>query len=107
MGGQRTILSNFANISLDKIIGARIPHFQLNADNTYFGLKEAGFVYDSSWPTSTANPLFPYTLDYSSTQQCYVGTCPTANISGMWVIPIIDWIGMDGNQCNKLLACDV
>lgn len=51
-------------------------------------------------------PLFPYTLDYKSTQECVLGTnCPNEPFPGFWMLPINDFVGENGD-CNNLGACN-
>ena len=63
--------------------------------------------WDSSWPTQTfRNPgLWPYTLDYKSTQDCEVGPCPEDSIPGFWVAPMIDWTDQQNIVCSMVDAC--
>lgn len=104
MGGQRTILSKFANIPLADVLGARIPLFEFN-NQTFAGLKEAGFLYDNSWTALSVRPYFPHTLDFKSDMQCFISLCQDQGVPGLWEVPIVDWRGMDNEQCNKLQAC--
>lgn len=105
MGGQKTIISTFANIPTAEIAGARIPLLEFN-NNSFAGLKEAGFKYDNSWPTLSTKPYFPHTLDFKSDMNCFLPLCQAESVPGFFEIPIVDWKDMEGHNCNKLLACE-
>ena len=84
-------------------------------------LAENNFQYDCSWPTraygytDAEQGLFPYTLDYKSTQDCPIKPCPECKYPGVWVQPMTDledeWIGSNpncptcGNLCSMLDGC--
>ncbi|XP_055372797.1 chitin deacetylase 7 [Condylostylus longicornis] len=106
-GGQRDMMAHFAQIKKEDIKGIRTPLFEISANTTYFALKEMGLTYDSSWPTQhfTHPGMWPYTLDYQSTQDCPLARCPTASIPGVWVSPLLDWTDVVGNKCAMLDAC--
>ncbi|XP_060518574.1 chitin deacetylase 8 [Cylas formicarius] len=107
-GGQKKIISKFANIPEKDIIGVRTPQLQLNGNYSISAFVDAGFKYDSSWPTQSNRPLLPYTLDYLSSQDCELGaTCPNEPFKGFWILPIVDLNGAEDKQCNSLGACDV
>lgn len=106
-GGARELIAHFANIPVESIRGARTPNLQLNGDVTFQAYSESGLAYDNSWPTYTNSKLFPYTLDYLSSQTCVVGTCPTESFPGFWVVPINNLKGQDGNECNSLFGCSL
>ncbi|CAH1961452.1 unnamed protein product [Acanthoscelides obtectus] len=106
--GMKKILAKFANIPEDQIIGARTPQFQLAGNHTIAAYRTANLSYDSSWPTLPSLPMFPYTLDYATTQQCTLGSeCPNESFPGFWVLPINDLRDKDGNECNVLLDCNI
>lgn len=105
--GQKIILNKFANIPSKKIRGVRTPQLQLNGDASIQAYVKSELDYDSSWPSLPAFPLFPYTLDYKSTQGCLLGAkCPTSSFKGFWVLPIIDLNGHN-KECNALATCGV
>ncbi|XP_076266915.1 chitin deacetylase 8-like [Rhynchophorus ferrugineus] len=102
-GGQRKIISKFANIDEKYITGVMTPQFQLAGDNSIKAFVQQGFAYDSSWPTKS--PYFPYTFDYASTQSCDVGnSCPKESHPGFWEAPIIDLVSED-DVCATIAAC--
>ncbi|KAL4716750.1 hypothetical protein ACJJTC_001906 [Scirpophaga incertulas] len=106
-GEQRVMMSHFANIPIDEIQGIRMPFLQMPGNASFEVLAESGMTYDCSWPTIThIDPgLWPYTLDYASTQDCVIAPCPTASIPGKWVIPMISWIDEDGTPCSMVDSC--
>ncbi|GBP35665.1 hypothetical protein EVAR_74990_1 [Eumeta japonica] len=79
----------------------------MTGNNTFQVMAEVGLQYDCSWPTiSHVNPgLWPYTLDYSTIQDCPVPPCPTASIPGVWVLPMVSWIDLNGNPCAMVDSC--
>nr|XP_022917099.1 uncharacterized protein LOC111426689 [Onthophagus taurus] len=103
--GQRILISKFANIPFEKIVGARTPNLAINGDTTFSAYKKSGILYDNSWPTVHYNRFFPYTLDYKSLQMCPIGVCPTGSFPGMWVLPMIDHVSKTGAVCNALSTC--
>lgn len=107
-GGQRTIISHFANIPVEDIVGARTPLFEIEGDVSIQAYQQAELTYDNSWPTYSKTKLFPYTLDYSSSQQCTVSNqCPVEAHPGFWILPIINIQGTDNTDCNALQNCGV
>ncbi|XP_072383995.1 chitin deacetylase 7-like [Diabrotica undecimpunctata] len=104
--GQKHILSHFANIPINEIQGVRTPQFTLAGDDSIKAYREANFTYDNSWLSST--PLFPYTLDYKSTQACSSDSlCPNEAFPGFWVLPVNTIKGMDGKECTYLSKCGI
>ena len=88
--------------------GFRAPFLALT-ENMYAALFLNGFTYDLSWPSGkyTNPPLYPYTLDFRSIQDCPVGECPIMPYPGLWVIPNIDLMNKDGTVCGSMMdACD-
>jgi hypothetical protein len=71
-------------------------------------MNENGF-YDCSWPTQdyVGQGLYPYTLDYKTTQDCRVGKCPVETHPGAWVVPMVDWVGVNGLPCAMVDACSL
>ncbi|RZC36106.1 hypothetical protein BDFB_003224 [Asbolus verrucosus] len=106
-GGEKTIISKFANIPAEAILGMRIPFLQLSGDNSFQVTKDIGLSYDCSWPTQNfVKPgLWPYTLDYASNQDCPIGPCPKSSIPGVWVFPMIDWRDQANVVCSMVDAC--
>lgn len=77
--------------------------YLLAGNNSFEMIKKAGLKYDCSWPTS--KNLWPYTLDYKSTQECHIGPCPTASIPGVWVVPMINWKDNNNVSCPMVDSC--
>ncbi|XP_056636813.1 chitin deacetylase 8-like [Diorhabda sublineata] len=106
--GQKQIISKYANIPSEAIVGARTPQLQLAGDNSIKAYVTAELSYDSSWPSLPSSRFFPYTLDYASTQACLLGAeCPTGSFPGFWILPINDLQSSDGTGCNNLASCDI
>ncbi|VEN54932.1 unnamed protein product [Callosobruchus maculatus] len=106
--GMKKILTKFANIPSENILGVRTPQFQLAGNHTIAAYQAADLKYDSSWPTLPSLPLFPYTLDFASTQQCTLGSeCPNEAFPGFWILPINDLAGKNGKECNVLYNCNI
>lgn len=105
--GERELISKFAKIPIEDIQGLRLPFLQLSGNNSYHMMHENNFKYDISWPTQNyiAPGLWPYTLDHRTTQECVIGPCPSEELTGTWVIPMLDWKDLDGNSCAMLDAC--
>jgi hypothetical protein len=103
-GAQRKILAKFANIPEEKITGTLTPQLQLAGENSINAFTSQGFSYDNSWPSRTQ--LFPYTLDYASTQVCDTGAnCPKESHKGFWMAPIVDLTSDDGSLCATIASC--
>lgn len=71
--GQRKIVSDFAEIPETEITGIRMPFLQLAGDQQYKMLYDNGFVYDFSRTQWSSKRMWPYTLDYESNQDCFLG----------------------------------
>ncbi|CAK1589663.1 unnamed protein product [Parnassius mnemosyne] len=106
-GDQKLQMAHFANIPINEIKGVRIPFLQMTGNSSFQVMAEVGLQYDATWPTIRfTNPgLWPYTLDYASTQDCFIPPCPTASIPGPWVLPMISWIDLNGNPCSMVDSC--
>ncbi|XP_063393001.1 chitin deacetylase 8-like [Cydia fagiglandana] len=106
-GDQRLQMSHFANIPIDAIKGLRIPFLQMTGNASFQVLADYGLEYDCSMPTvNQINPgLWPYTLDYASTQECVIPECPTASIPGVWVLPMVSWVDLGGFTCSMVDSC--
>lgn len=79
IGGMREILRKWGNVNEEDVKGYRAPYIQVGGNTEFKVLKELGFLYESSMPTRifADEPLWPYTLDYRSTQECVIPPCPT------------------------------
>ncbi|KAI5634284.1 polysaccharide deacetylase domain-containing protein [Phthorimaea operculella] len=106
-GGQRRQMAHFANIPIDQIKGVRLPFLQMTGNASFQVMADVGLTYDASWPTTSfINPgLWPYTLDYASSQDCIIPPCPSASFPGVWVLPIVSWLDTNGGFCSFADAC--
>lgn len=104
-GGARQLVAHFANIPIDSIKGARTPNLQLNGNVTFEAYRKSNLTFDNSWTALSSSTLYPYTLDYRSTQPCSVGTCPNEPFPGFWVFPINNIKGQNDVECNSLFGC--
>lgn len=104
--GQREIIAKFAGIPIEDVKGARTPQLLIDGDNTFTAYHQSGILYDSSWPSRSDLMFFPYTLDYLSSQSCLSeASCPVSSFPGIWVLPIIDFIGNSSRECHSLYDC--
>jgi hypothetical protein len=105
-GGQKTIISTFAKIPAEDIVGVRTPQLQLEGDVSIDAYVNSEFKYDNSWPTMSTELFLPYTLDYASTQRCTVTMkCPTESHPHFWIAPITNIKGANDIECNSLATC--
>ncbi|XP_062135395.1 chitin deacetylase 7 [Drosophila sulfurigaster albostrigata] len=106
-GAQLQILETFAKVDPKKIQGMRLPFLQISGNKTFEAVKSLGLTYDSSWPTQQFKnpPMWPYTLDYLSVQDCQIGPCPNAELPGVWVNPMVTWTDTEGYSCSMIDAC--
>ncbi|XP_026735424.1 uncharacterized protein LOC113499228 [Trichoplusia ni] len=104
---QRVLTSHFANIPMDAIKGVRLPFLQMSGDTSFQVMSDFGLVYDCSWITNNySDPaLWPYTLEYKSTQDCVVPPCPTASIPKTWVMPMVSWTDLNHTKCAMADTC--
>ncbi|KAJ8708394.1 hypothetical protein PYW07_010519 [Mythimna separata] len=104
---QRIQIAHFANISTESVKGVRLPFLQLAGNASFQVMADYGLEYDSSWPTSAYRDpgLWPYTLDYASTQDCTMPPCPTASIPKPWVQPLVSWTDLQGLPCVMADSC--
>ena len=81
IAGQREILRKWGQVKAEDVVGFRVPFLQLGGNTMYQVLLDNKFLYDSSMPTQkfTDPPMWPYTLDYRSTQECVIPPCPTGD----------------------------
>lgn len=79
IGGMRRLLQKMAHVKAEDVKGYRAPYMQVGGNTEFKVLKDLGFLYESSMPTQNFidQPLWPYTLDYRSTQGCEIQPCPT------------------------------
>ena len=79
IAGQREILRKWGQVEADDVVGFRAPFLQTAGNTLFQVLYDNKFLYDSSMPTHNFMdpPMWPYTLDYRSTQECVIPPCPT------------------------------
>ncbi|XP_059056288.1 chitin deacetylase 8-like [Achroia grisella] len=104
---QKGQMAHFANIPYNSIDGMRIPFLQLGGNTSYQMIADHGLLYDHTWLTiANIDPgMWPYTLDYASTQDCVIEPCPTASIPGVWVLPMITWRDLNNSPCPMVDNC--
>ncbi|XP_050683980.1 chitin deacetylase 8-like [Leptidea sinapis] len=104
---QKKLISHFASIPVDQLKGIRMPFLQLAGNTSFEMMKDASILYDNSWPTINfkSPPLWPYTLDFASIQDCVTPPCPTASLPGSWVVPMVAWTDLQGNPCAMADSC--
>lgn len=113
--GQKEILHRFANVPYDKIVGFRAPYLMFT-ENMFKALntsKFGKFTYDLSWPSNIIfdgkGPIYPYTLDYLSSQNCpsEEEPCPKLSYQGLWEVPNVNLMNKDHSTCGSMMdACD-
>ncbi|KAL0810874.1 hypothetical protein ABMA28_010178 [Loxostege sticticalis] len=106
-GDQKELTAHFANIPANSMRGIRMPFLQMAGNSTFEMMSEFDLQYDCSWPTITnINPgLWPYTLDYASTQDCVIPPCPSASVPGKWVLPMVSWRDLNDAPCSMVDSC--
>lgn len=104
--GQRQIVSKFANIPIEDVVGARVPNLVLAGDKLFQAYQQAGIKFDNTWNSFNNQKYFPYTLDYASSQDCF-SVCPIESYPKFWIMPIIDLVGNNSVQCTSLTGCQI
>ncbi|XP_014787134.1 chitin deacetylase 7 [Octopus bimaculoides] len=113
--GQREMLSTWAHIDKSEIKGMRAPFLQPGGNWQFqiiSDLKRDGFKYDASLVSYIhkidpyAPPIWPYTLDFPSVDDCGVKPCPDWTFRGLWEIPLVEYEDKDGTLCAMLDECD-
>lgn len=102
----------FANIPYEEITGFRAPDLMFT-ENMFKVLYTSNFTYDLSWPVNAnfdgRDPMYPYTLDYQSTEPCPTQEqpCPKMSYPGLWEIPNINIMNKDNTTCASMMdGCD-
>lgn len=105
--GQREILRKWGQVEAEDVVGFRVPFLQIGGNTMYQVLYDNKFLYDSSMPTQKFMdpPMWPYTLEYRSTQECVIPPCPTDSFPGLWEVPMIDYNDSRGMPCNMIDGC--
>jgi len=107
IAGMREILRKWGFVSPEDVKGYRAPYLQIGGNTEFKTLKDAKFMYESSMPTQMYRdpPLWPYTLEYRSTQDCVIESCPTDSFPELWEVPLVDYNSKDGRLCNIIDSC--
>ena len=89
IAGQKEILRKWGQIEASRVKGYRAPFLQIAGNTMFRVLYDNEFLYDSSMPTQKFidPPLWPYTLDYKSSQECVIPPCPTGWYSWNMAFP--------------------
>lgn len=119
--GMKSMISTYATMPEEEIIGVRAPFLQGGGDAQYQMMTEAGFTYDSTMPsrvygyTNMANGRWPHTFDYLSDMDCQIQPCPTCAFPGIWSQPMLELEDMrigsnpldpdHGAPCSMLDSC--
>jgi len=65
-------------------------------------LARCGMEYDTSMPAAENNPpIWPYTLNYKSTQECKIPPCPKNSHKGLWEVPMVYY----NDESTKSTVC--
>ncbi|XP_015588162.1 uncharacterized protein LOC107264439 [Cephus cinctus] len=106
-GDMRKIVNYFAKIPSSELRGVRLPFLQTSGNVSFQAMKELGLLYDSSLPSIhfVNPPLWPYSLDYQSIQDCVIEPCPTASFPGVWEIPMTVWEDQNNIPCSMVDSC--
>ena len=72
-------MRKWGQVEAEDVVGFRVPFLQIGGNTMYQVLYDNKFLYDSSMPTQKFMdpPMWPYTLEYRSTQECATPPCPT------------------------------
>ncbi|XP_073227462.1 chitin deacetylase 7-like [Porites lutea] len=107
IAGQKEILRKWGQVRTEDVVGFRVPFLQIGGNTMFQVLYDNHFLYDSSMPTEKFinPPMWPYTLEYRSTQECVIPPCPTDSFPGLWEVPMIDYIDLKGKPCNMIDGC--
>jgi peptidoglycan/xylan/chitin deacetylase (PgdA/CDA1 family) len=105
---QRGQVAHFAKIEKKAIKGFRAPFLQTGGDAMMQVLYDEGLEYDCSRPTRNfLDPaLWPYTADYDQKfQDCQIEPCSNGSYPGFWIVPMVDYIGDNGEPCAMVDTC--
>lgn len=109
IGGQKNIISKWAEIPASEIRSFRAPFLTPGGDAMITAMESAKLTIDSSRTTTqfTESPrlLWPYTYDYASTQDCVVFECPEESHKGIWETPLVAWKCKDGTMRSSPVGC--
>ena len=94
IGGMREILRKWGNVKAEDVKGFRAPYIQIGGNTEFKVLKNLDLgvgMYESSMPTQKFMdpPLWPYTLDYRSIQDCVIPPCPTGRKTSLLFVVFV------------------
>ncbi|GAB6020692.1 Cytidine deaminase 5 [Chamberlinius hualienensis] len=104
--GMRTILDKFGLVDASIVTGSRAPYFQHGGNIMAEALYENKFAYDSSiisYDTITT-PVWPYTMDYLYSYDCFIKPCVVLSYPGLWE-HLITFIQSTTMVCETLPGC--
>jgi len=88
--GMKKVLEIFGQIRAKDVKGFRAPYLQPGGDTMFEAMARCGMLYDTSLPAAENNPpIWPYTLNHKSTQECKIGPCPKNSHPGLWEVPMV------------------
>ncbi|XP_069182644.1 uncharacterized protein [Procambarus clarkii] len=106
IAGQREILSAYGGVKMEDVRGMRAPFLAVGGNKMYRMLWQENFTYDSSMPVyENTPPSWPYTLDYRIFHDCMIPPCPTNSFPGLWQVPMVMWVDLNGGRCSMGDAC--
>merc|ERR1719402_475435 len=111
MGGAKEIISEWANIPVEDIYGARAPLLRLGGNPQFSALENEEFFYDSSVVAPLTNPPYwPYPLSFASPHRCHgnVQKCPTRSHGVMeMVMNEFDPREEPGYEDEQVIGCSM
>jgi len=108
IGGMKKILEIFAGIPAEDIKGFRAPYLKPGGDIMFDAMNQTGITYDSTLVAGENNPpIWPYTLEYKSSQDCKVEKCPRNSHPGLWEVPLVQHFDDSDPKrvCSVIDAC--
>ncbi|XP_066601729.1 chitin deacetylase 1 [Prorops nasuta] len=107
MVGVANIINKYAAVRIEDIKGLRAPFLRVGWNRQFLMMTEFGFLYDSSLVAPFSDPpLWPYTLDYRPSHNCFNpgNFCPTRSYPGIWELPLNPFIS-DDYTCTTVDSC--
>lgn len=108
MVGMREILTRYAGIPKEEILGMRTPYLKTGGNDQFDMINDYGFLYESSMATPpTRTPIWPFSLEYKMPFKCRSDNCPSHSYPGIWEIPLNTFHSEDGlgGNCPLLDQC--
>ncbi|ELT99863.1 hypothetical protein CAPTEDRAFT_161915 [Capitella teleta] len=108
---EKDILAKWAQVPSGEIRGFRAPYLTPGGDDMIDAMQKSKLSVDSSRTTvrfmNSPFLMWPYTYDYSSTQDCVVAECPVESHKGVWEMPLVAWKDKNGDLRPSPYACEV